>query len=180
MGFFVKDLFVQRVPKFTWRDPLTNPPTIPETSPIIQVAALSPNVAVARRGAGGGAALPADDNTLFTVPSWLSPIIAPGGRLQESDLTVVRETLVDHAQGGRRSHRDDAADRGGSRAPELGDPALSSGTNLGDPGPDQPPGGGPGRGPHRTCSRSTSWPPCSIGPGVRRSAAATTRVGRPS
>ena len=93
MGFFVKDLFVQRVPKFTWRDPLTNPPTIPETSPIIQVAALSPNVAVGRAG-GGGAALPADDNTLFTVPSWLSPIIAPGGRLQESDLTVVRQTLV--------------------------------------------------------------------------------------
>ncbi len=92
MGFFVKDLFVQRVPKFTWRDPLTNPPTIPETSPIIQVAALSPNVAIA--GRGGGAALPADENTLFTVPSWLSPIIAPGGRLQESDLTVVRETLV--------------------------------------------------------------------------------------
>ena len=95
MGFFVKDLFVQRVPKFTWRDPLTNPPTIPETSPIIQVAALSPNVAVARRGGWGGAAnLPADDNTLFTVPSWLSPIITPGGRLQESDLAVVRETLV--------------------------------------------------------------------------------------
>ena len=94
MGFFVKDLFVQRVPKFTWRDPLTNPPTIPETSPIIQVAALSPNVAVARRGAGGAVARPADENTLFTVPSWLSPIIAPGGRLQESDLTVVRETLV--------------------------------------------------------------------------------------
>ena len=94
MGFFVKDLFVQRVPKFTWRDPLTNPPTIPETSPIIQVAALSPNVAVARRGAGGGAALPADDNTLVTVPTWLSPIIVPGGRLQESDLTAVRQTLV--------------------------------------------------------------------------------------
>ena len=93
MGFFVKDLFVQRVPKFTWRDPLTNPPTIPETSPIIQVAALSPNVAVARRGAAG-AALPADENTLVNVPSWLSPIIAPGGRLQESDLTVVRQTLV--------------------------------------------------------------------------------------
>ena len=56
MGFFVKDLFVQRVPKFTWRDPLTNPPTIPETSPIIQVAALSPNVAVAAARRRGGTA----------------------------------------------------------------------------------------------------------------------------
>ena len=93
MGFFVKDLFVQRVPKFTWHDPLTNPPTIPETSPIIQVTALSPNLAVTRAGAGG-AALPADENTLVDVPTWLTPIIAPGGQLHESDLTVVRETLL--------------------------------------------------------------------------------------
>lgn len=94
MGFFVKDLFVQRVPKFTWHDPLTNPPTVPETSPIIQVAALSPNIAVAGRAAGGGAGLPADDNTLVDVPTWLTPIISPAGRLVESDLTAVRETLV--------------------------------------------------------------------------------------
>jgi hypothetical protein len=94
MGFFVKDVFVQRVPKFTWHDPLTNPPTIPETSPIIQVAALSPNVAAVRAGGRGGAALPADDNTLVDVPTWLTPIISPAGRLVESDLVVVRETLV--------------------------------------------------------------------------------------
>lgn len=94
MGFFVKDVFVQRVPKFTWHDPLTNPPTIPETSPIIQVAALSPNIAVAGRTGAGSAGLPADDNTLVDVPTWLTPIISPAGRLVESDLSVVRETLV--------------------------------------------------------------------------------------
>src|SRR6188768_2928154 len=52
MGFYIKDLYVHRVPKFRWHDSLTNPPTIPETSPIIRAAALSPHVAVGRGGGG--------------------------------------------------------------------------------------------------------------------------------
>ena len=64
MGFYVKDLYVQRVPKFQWHDKLTNPPTIPETSPIIEIAALSPQIAQVRAGGGGGGVfLPADDTT---------------------------------------------------------------------------------------------------------------------
>ena len=59
MGFYVKDLYVQRVPKFQWHDKLTNPPTIPETSPIIEIAALSPQIAQVRAGGGGGGVLPA-------------------------------------------------------------------------------------------------------------------------
>src|SRR4051794_14111682 len=60
MGFYIKDLYVHRVPKFDWHDKLTNPPTVPETSPIIQVAALSPHLEVEGRG-GGLVGLPADD-----------------------------------------------------------------------------------------------------------------------
>ena len=93
MGFYVKDLYVQRVPKFQWHDKLTNPPTIPETSPIIEIAALSPQIAVLR-GGGGGSGLPADDTTFYTIPSWLSPIVHPAGRLDEADLFTVRESLV--------------------------------------------------------------------------------------
>ena len=94
MGFYVKDLYVQRVPKFQWHDKLTNPPTIPETSPIIEIAALSPQIAQVRGGGGGGVFLPADDTTLYTIPSWLSPIVHPARRLAESDLHVVRESLA--------------------------------------------------------------------------------------
>jgi len=95
MGFYVKDLYVQRVPKFRWHDKLTNPPTIPETSPIIQVAALSPQIAQVRAGGGGGGVfLPADDNTFYTIPSWLTPVVNPAGRLAEADLHTVRESLA--------------------------------------------------------------------------------------
>lgn len=96
MGFYVKDLYVQRVPKFRWHDKLTNPPTIPETSPIIEIAALSPQIAHVRAGGGGGGGvfLPADDMTLYTIPSWLTPIINPARRLSEVDLQTVRESLA--------------------------------------------------------------------------------------
>ncbi|GEK20188.1 hypothetical protein [Cellulomonas xylanilytica] len=95
MGFYVKDLYVQRVPKFRWHDKLTNPPTVPETSPIIEIAALSPQIAQVRAaGGGGGAFLPADDMTLYTVPSWLTPIINPARHLSEVDLHTVRESLA--------------------------------------------------------------------------------------
>ena len=95
MGFYVKDLYVQRVPKFQWHDKLTNPPTVPETSPIIRVAALSPQIAhVQERGGGGGVFLPADDTTLYTIPTSITPIVTPVGRLQEADLQQVRETLT--------------------------------------------------------------------------------------
>ena len=98
MGFYVKDLYVQRVPKFQWHDKLTNPPTIPETSPIIRVAALSPQIAEAHTqaggGGGGGVFLPADDTTFYTIPSWLTPIVNPARRLAEADLHTVRESLA--------------------------------------------------------------------------------------
>jgi hypothetical protein len=96
MGFYVKDLYVRRVPKFQWHDKLTNPPTIPETSPIIRVAALSPQIAevqVRAANGGGGVFLPADDNTFYTIPTSITPIVSPAGRLDEADLQVVRETL---------------------------------------------------------------------------------------
>ena len=96
MGFYIKDLYVQRVPKFQWHDKLTNPPTIPETSPIIEIAALSPQIAQVRAGGGGGGGvfLPADDTTMYTIPSWLSPIVHPARRLAEADLYTVRESLA--------------------------------------------------------------------------------------
>lgn len=93
MGFYIKDLYVHRVPKFTWHDRLTNPPTVPETSPIIRVAALSPRLATVG-GGGGGTELPADDTTLYTIPTPITPIVFPVGRLEEADLQVVRENLV--------------------------------------------------------------------------------------
>ena len=92
MGFYIKDLYVHRIPKFKWHDPLTNPPTIPETSPIIRSAVLSPHVAQGGRG-GGDVALPADDTTLWTIPSRLTPIVTPAGRLELHDLQVVRDNL---------------------------------------------------------------------------------------
>ena len=98
MGFYVKDLYVQRVPKFQWHDKLTNPPTIPETSPIIRVAALSPQIAEAHTqaggGGGGGVFLPADDTTFYTIPTSITPIVFPASRLVEADLQLVRESLV--------------------------------------------------------------------------------------
>jgi|GEM_PF-1236965 len=98
MGFYIKDLYVRRLPKFTWHDPLTNPPTVPETSPIIRVAALSPQIARlqtrAAGGGGGGVFLPADDTTLYTIPTPITPIVFPVGRLDEADLQQVRESLA--------------------------------------------------------------------------------------
>ena len=92
MGFYIKDLYVHRIPKFKWHDPLTNPPTIPETSPIIRTAVLSPHVAQVGRG-GGDVALPADETTLWTIPSRITPIVTPAGRLELHDLQVVRDNL---------------------------------------------------------------------------------------
>ncbi len=95
MGFFLHDLFVQRIPKFVWHDKLTNPPTVPETSPIIHVAALSPRFTATQAGGrGGGAALPADDQTLIDIPTPLTPIVTPADRLTPADLVGVREVLI--------------------------------------------------------------------------------------
>jgi len=97
MGFYIKDLYVHRIPKFKWHDPLTNPPTIPETSPIIRSAVLSPHVAQVVRGGGGGGGdvgLPADDQTLWTIPSRWTPVVSPVGHLELSDLQLVRENLM--------------------------------------------------------------------------------------
>ena len=38
--------------------------------------------------------LPADDNTLYTIPTAVTPIVTPVGRLEEADLQLVRENLV--------------------------------------------------------------------------------------
>ena len=92
MGFYIKDLYVHRIPKVPWHDPLTNPPTIPETSPIIRTAALSPHVAQVGRG-GGSTALPADDTTLWTIPTPITPIVTPAGRLELNDLQLIRDNL---------------------------------------------------------------------------------------
>ena len=95
MGFYIKDLYVHRVPQFRWHDKLTNPPTIPETSPIIRAAALSPHVVVGGRGGQGGGevGLPSDENTLWTIPTPITPVVFPGSRLEETDLQLVRDNL---------------------------------------------------------------------------------------
>lgn len=91
-GFYIEDLYVYRVPKFRWHDKLTNPPTIPETSPIIRTAALSP--AIARAGGGGGeVGMPDPENTMVTIPTPITPIVTPIGRLEFADLALVRENL---------------------------------------------------------------------------------------
>ena len=92
-GFYIEDLYVQRVPKFKWHDKLTNPPTVPETSPISRAAALSPAIARYSGGGGGDVALPADDTTLTPIPSPLTPIVTPVGRLELADLALVRDNL---------------------------------------------------------------------------------------
>jgi len=116
MGFYIKDLYVDvaSARRSTWRsllhDPLTNPPTIPETSPAIAVAALSPvleqaagrlragdlhGVEEVARGIGIAALsvyLPADDGEL--PPSRISPIaVYADGLLDEADLLAARDTL---------------------------------------------------------------------------------------
>ena len=93
MGFYIDDLYIQRVPKFKWHDKLTNPPTVPETSPIIRMTALSPQLARVSGGGGGDVALPADDTTLYTIPTPITPIVTPVGRLELADLALVRENL---------------------------------------------------------------------------------------
>ena len=93
MGFYIDDLYIHRVPKFKWHDKLTNPPTVPETSPIIRMTALSPQLARVSGGGGGDVALPADDTTLYTIPTPITPIVTPVGRLELADLVLVRENL---------------------------------------------------------------------------------------
>ena len=94
MGFYVKDLYVHRVPKFRWHDKLTNPPTVPETSPIIEIAALSPQIAVLRGGGGGGR--PARRRLhVYPIPSWLSPIVHAGPTpRRRPTCSIVRESLA--------------------------------------------------------------------------------------
>ncbi|SKF62366.1 Uncharacterised protein [Mycobacteroides abscessus subsp. abscessus] len=38
-------------------------------------------------------ALPADDTTLYTIPTPITPIVTPVGRLELADLVLVRENL---------------------------------------------------------------------------------------
>ena len=97
MGFFIKDLFITETAKFQWHDKLTNPPTVPETSPIIKIAAMTPQVVRVQAGAGGNggsAGLPADDTTLQHIPTPVTPIVVPDGRLVEADLQLVRDNLT--------------------------------------------------------------------------------------
>ena len=95
MGFYIKDLYVHRIPKIPWHDPLTNPPTIPEPSPAPRTTALSPHAAAAPGGGPAGRpALPADDTTLWTIPTPITPIVTPAGSLELNDLHIVRENLL--------------------------------------------------------------------------------------
>lgn len=118
MGFYLKDLYVDvgALRRTAWRDlfhdPLTNPHTVPETSPAIAVAALSPAIAGATgrvlagdlRGveevamgigvAAMSAYLPAFDDGVAP-PSRISPIADHlHTLLDESDLLQAREALT--------------------------------------------------------------------------------------
>ena len=122
MGFYVRDLYLDssRFRRVTLtdlitHDPLTNPPTIPETSPILVVAQLSPQIAeftgavkaggigqaevhefVNRVGAAavGSYLYPNPDGDGPEIPPWLTPIVRTFSEsLHESDLVAVRSTL---------------------------------------------------------------------------------------
>ncbi len=54
---------------------------------------MSPHVAVGRGERGRSVGLPSDDNTLYTIPTPITPIVFPGSRLEETDLQLVRDNL---------------------------------------------------------------------------------------
>jgi hypothetical protein len=106
MGFYIKDLYVSSA---RWHDPLTNPPTVPETSPVLVAAKY--HTAVVRAVEAGGVArggqvatlLPPDDGG-WVWPTWwtithttTSPYRNPGEVIQEGDylqiLTVLRQSV---------------------------------------------------------------------------------------
>jgi hypothetical protein len=106
MGFYVKDMYISST---RWRphDPLTNPPTIPETSPVF-VAAKYLTVLQRGRVAGGGgqAGYPNPEGggteyPTWTVPTYLTlttlttttPVIDPSEVIREEDYLRIRETL---------------------------------------------------------------------------------------
>ncbi len=122
MGFYVRDLYLDssrfrrvKLTDLITHDPLTNPPTVPETSPIVVVAQLSPRIAefagavAAGRIASaevhefvnmvGGAAVsaylyPDPDGTGPGVPTPITPIAHKfDDVLQESDLVSVKGSL---------------------------------------------------------------------------------------
>ena len=122
MGFYVRDLYLDsaRFHRITLtdiitHDPLTNPPTVPETSPILAVAQLSPQIAEFAgavkaghvgqgavhefAGAIGSAVVsgylyPDPDGNPGDIPPWLTPIVQRfADSLHEADLVAVRGTL---------------------------------------------------------------------------------------
>lgn len=131
MGFYVRDLYLDSarfrritVTDIITHDPLTNPPTIPETSPILVVAKLTPQIAEFTgavkaghvghaavqefAGAIGSAAVsaylyPDPDGGSGDIPTPITPFVHRFTEaLREEDLAAVRgslETAVKLADG---------------------------------------------------------------------------------
>jgi hypothetical protein len=93
MGFYIKDLYVNAA---TWppHDPLTNPPTVPETTPWVLVAAKLRDVAVQNGQAGD---LDEQHTTAPTVPTTF-PFGSGAAVIDEADYarihTVLTQTLA--------------------------------------------------------------------------------------
>jgi hypothetical protein len=108
MGFYIKDLYVTSSRWFL-HDRLTNPPTVPETSPVLvaakyqHVVAKAYQKAIAQRAAGsaGAAGMPGPDDdgswVTWTIPTFptrtTSPYLDLGDILEESDYLQIREVL---------------------------------------------------------------------------------------
>jgi len=108
MGFYVKDIYVS---SNRWRlhDPLTNPPTIPETSPVFVAAKYLQELTAVQRGrvAGGAAGYPNPEGdggglgyttmtvTLPTITTLTTttPVIDVSSAIREEDYLRIRENL---------------------------------------------------------------------------------------
>ncbi len=98
MGFYIKDLYVSSA-KWRPHDPLTNPPTVPETSPVFFAAKYLRDIIVV---GGRGNAMPNPDDDSFTrwtrFTTWPTPTPTPWAELStvihEEDYLSIRETLV--------------------------------------------------------------------------------------
>lgn len=111
MGFYIKDLYVSSE---RWRlhDPLTNPPTIPETSPVFVAAKYLRELTAVQRGrvatgSAGRAGYPNPDGDgggveypTWTVPTYMTtilttttPVVDVSSVIREEDYLRIRENL---------------------------------------------------------------------------------------
>jgi hypothetical protein len=116
MGFYVKDIYVS---SNRWRlhDPLTNPPTIPETSPVFVAAKYLQELTAVQRGrvaadTAGRAGFPNPDGDgggveypTWTVPTYMTtilttttPVIDVTSVIREEDYLRIRENLRQAAE----------------------------------------------------------------------------------